>query len=317
MQPSASLLKNNSLAAQAGAPQAVSGAIHKASQRTGVDFAYLMNQAKAESSYNPAAKAKTSSASGLFQFIERTWLDMVNRHGEKYGLDAYAEKIDANLRVSDRGTKQQILALRNDPQMASYMAAEFAAENKATLERRVGGDIGATEMYLAHFLGAAGASGFLSELRHNPMTIAADIMPAAASANRNVFFDPQTRNPRTLQQVYDLFDRKFEAPITQPPVMQAAPEQRQPVIAETTAPAERVKTAGYRPVPQQRNVAYEREAQASSLASLLSEDQVPRSLKLSDYRNNAGQIPALRTVVPAQATPMSIADLLTLSSVDL
>src|SRR5437868_1566523 len=64
----------------------VTAAIQLASARTGVQFDYLLNQARIESSLNPEARARTSSATGLFQFIEQTWLGMVKQHGAAHGL---------------------------------------------------------------------------------------------------------------------------------------------------------------------------------------------------------------------------------------
>lgn len=63
----------------------VTGAIQLASAKTGVDFDYLVKQARVESSMNPNAKARTSSATGLYQFIEQTWLRMVKNHGAEHG----------------------------------------------------------------------------------------------------------------------------------------------------------------------------------------------------------------------------------------
>ncbi len=313
MQPSANILKNNNISANQGAPAHVAGAIQQASLKTGVDFAYLMDQAKAESSFNPTAKAKTSSASGLYQFIERTWLDMIDRHGEKYGLGEYAAAIDSKLRVGDKATKQEILALRNDPEVASYMAAEFAAENKAFLERTVGGDIGATELYFAHFLGAGGASGFLKELKHNPNTIAADIMPKAARANRNVFYDSATGQPRTLQQVYNFFDKKFGGEKTDAP---------QNMLAQNNVPVPERKPGaiktGYQHIPPSldKPIVF-KDAQAATGSSAPSiNERIARALSLADYQQGANQIPARNFLLPSDKAPISIADLLMLSAVD-
>src|SRR5690242_786525 len=52
----------------------VLASIQQASANTGMDFSYLMAQASRESSFDPTAKASTSSASGLYQFVEQTWL---------------------------------------------------------------------------------------------------------------------------------------------------------------------------------------------------------------------------------------------------
>ncbi|MBX2833337.1 MAG: transglycosylase SLT domain-containing protein [Micavibrio sp.] len=195
-------LANNALAAMtAKAPTGVVSAIKQASARTGVNFAYMVQQAAAESSFNPTAKAKTSSASGLYQFIESTWLDMVKRHGDKYGVDTSGM------------SRKDILHLRNDASLSAGMAAEFANENKTSLNNNWAKgekDIGATELYLAHFLGAGGASSFLNARDRNPLTPAADIMPRAANANRNVFYEKGTGRAKSLQEVYAFFDKKFE-----------------------------------------------------------------------------------------------------------
>lgn len=190
-------LENNALTALTQrAPQGIVNAIKTASEKTGVSFSYLMEKAAAESNFNPTIKAKTSSATGLFQFIESTWMDMVNKHGEKHGINT-------------NQSKQALLNLRKEPAIASVMAAEFAQGNKAYLEKTIGGTIGNTELYFAHFMGAQGASNFLSEMKKNPDAIAATIFPKEANANRGVFFDSKTNTPRSFAQIYDFFDNKF------------------------------------------------------------------------------------------------------------
>ena len=82
-------------------------------------------------------------------------------------------------------------------------------ENERTLNKLWGGEVGATELYLAHFLGAGGAASFLNARDENPLTPAADLYPKAARANRGVFYDPKTGKARSLAQVYDFFDKKF------------------------------------------------------------------------------------------------------------
>lgn len=210
MTVSANAIDNNVLAAlsrQAG-PH-ISDAIRYASGKTGVDFSYLMEQAAAESSFNAKAEASTSSATGLYQFIEKTWLHMVRDHGDKYGMADMAAQIDAKGNVTDPAVKEEILEMRKDPKKAALLAAEFASQNKRHLERYVEGEIGPTELYFAHFMGAGGATGFLNAMKKDPMTIGADIFPKEARANRNVFYDRKTGEPRTLAQIYDFFDKKF------------------------------------------------------------------------------------------------------------
>lgn len=186
----------------AQAPANVIKAIHTASSRTGVDFSYLVQQANVESSFDPKAKADSSSATGLYQFIDSTWMQMVNRYGEDYGLD------------TDKMSRKEILSLRNDPKASSFMAAAFASENEKQLKENWGGKVGSTELYLAHFLGAGGASSFLKARDDNPLQAAADQFPGAARANRTVFYDQETGRPRTMEEVYQFFDKKFEVKTT-------------------------------------------------------------------------------------------------------
>src|SRR5262245_58751937 len=97
---------------QGVAPNQVIHAVRKAAQKTGVDFAFLMEKASTESSFNPAAKSKHSSATGLFQFIEQTWLNMVKKYGDKYGLEKYADQIEIKGGVAccdDSKMKNEIL----------------------------------------------------------------------------------------------------------------------------------------------------------------------------------------------------------------
>ncbi len=204
--------------------EGVTSAIQQASAKTGVDFGYLVRQAKVESSLNPNAKAKNSSATGLFQFIEQTWLKMVKQHGAEHGYGNYADAIkqtgDGKYCVASKSMKSAILNLRRDPAASSIMAAELATDNNAYLQQTVGGDIGSTDLYMAHFLGAQGAANFLSSMRKNPWAPAASLFPEAAASNRAVFYE--NGKPLSLQQVYNRFDAKFEGSGDSSPVTQIA-----------------------------------------------------------------------------------------------
>jgi hypothetical protein len=192
-------------------PQVIN-AVQKASSKTGVDFTFLMEKASTESSFNPTAKSKSSSATGLYQFIENTWLSMVKKHGDKYGLGDYADKIEiknGRCCVNDAAARKEILSLRNDPEIAALMAGAYSAENKAYLKRNTKGDVGSTEMYMAHFMGAGGATKFINCRDYDGSAIGANLFPQQARANKNVFYDKATGKPRTLDQIYNLFDKKF------------------------------------------------------------------------------------------------------------
>ncbi|MFN3388267.1 MAG: transglycosylase SLT domain-containing protein [Allosphingosinicella sp.] len=195
-----------------GAGDRVTGAIQLAAARTGVDFGYLLNQAKVESGLNPNAKAKTSSATGLFQFIEQTWLATVKKHGDAHGLGWAAASIrrgaNGRFTVADPQLRRQILDLRRQPEAASAMAGEFAADNRAYLEGRLGRPVEGVDLYLAHFLGPAGAARFLKAHDANPDGSAAAMLPAAARANRWVFYGPGGA-PRSFAQIRERFADKI------------------------------------------------------------------------------------------------------------
>ena len=186
----------------------VLGAIKSASQKTGVGFDFLYRMAQRESSLDPAAKAATSSAAGLFQFIEQTWLGAVKNHGDKHGLGEFAADIQRSasgkLTVGDSARRQEILDLRFNASKASALAAELANDNKTGLEKRLGRQVGGAELYAAHFLGVGGASKLLSAPEG---ANAAAILPAAAKANKPVFYNGGT--PRTVAEVMASFEKSM------------------------------------------------------------------------------------------------------------
>jgi len=194
-----------------GAPSRVTNAIATASRRTGVDFSYLMGQAQIESAMNPSARARTSSATGLYQFLDQSWLAIVNDHGAKYGMNWASDAIQKDggrYYVADPALRQQILDMRNHPETASVMAAELASDNRAYLEERIGRPADATDLYMAHFLGAGGAAKFLTTMAAAPNTPAAALFPAAARANASIFYD-RSGNPRSLAEIRDNFAGKL------------------------------------------------------------------------------------------------------------
>ncbi|MBX9795365.1 transglycosylase SLT domain-containing protein [Sphingomonas sp.] len=191
----------------------VQSAIQLASAKTGIDFNYLLGQAQVESGLNPGARAGTSSARGLYQFVEQSWLSVVKKHGAEHGLGWAADAIqpagNGRMAVTDTGTRRAILALRNDPQFASLMAAEHAADNKAGIEASIGRPATGTDLYMAHFLGLGGARKFLKALETNPDRAAAGMFPAAAGANRAIFYGANGQ-PRSVAEIYQRFAAKLD-----------------------------------------------------------------------------------------------------------
>lgn len=190
----------------------VRGAISRAAQRVGVDFSYLLNQAKSESGLNPDAKAQSSSAGGLFQFIDQSWLGAVKMHGAKHGLDWAADAIsrrsDGSWKV-DSAARDQVMALKNDPEASSLMAAEFASDNADGLKASLGRQPRSADLYFAHFLGLQGATRFLKAADAQPDANAAALFPREARANRSIFYD-NSGSARSLSQVYALMAKKID-----------------------------------------------------------------------------------------------------------
>lgn len=173
-----------------------------------MDFGYLLAQAKLESGLDPSARARTSSATGLYQFTGSTWLRTLDRHGAQHGLDWASAAIDGG-KVRDPAARAQIMALRQDPQLSALMAGELASDNRADLTGALGREPDHAELYLAHFLGSEGASRFLAALSADPGQSAAAILPKAAGANRAIFFEGGA--PRSVGQVMDLLRAKLDA----------------------------------------------------------------------------------------------------------
>jgi hypothetical protein len=182
----------------------VESAIQRASSATGVDFTFLMGTAKRESGYNPAAQARTSSASGLFQFVDQTWLSTLKKHGAKYGYARYADLIsqgsDGKYRVAGDEARKAVLSLKLDPHAASLMAGELASDHASYLRGRVGRSPTTGELYAAHFLGPKGSARLIEAASASPGASAAAMFPDAAAANRSIFY--REGRPATVGEVY-------------------------------------------------------------------------------------------------------------------
>jgi hypothetical protein len=181
-------------------------ALQRASTATGSDFHYLLGTAMRESSLRPQAQSSTSSAAGLFQFVEQTWLGVVKEFGAKHGLGSYAGAIgkgaDGRFRVDNAADRQAILALRNDPQISALMAGEYAQQTRTEMQNTLGRDVCGGELYAAHFLGPDAACRLIQMNDSTPNATAASVFPQAAGANRNVFYRPDGA-AKTVREVYD------------------------------------------------------------------------------------------------------------------
>jgi hypothetical protein len=188
--------------------------IRQASLASSSDFGLLMAQAAQESGFRPDAKSATGSAAGLYQFIDSTWLDMMQRFGAKYGHGQLAAQITTDTAgkpgVSDPATRKQILALRDDPALSASLAGEYAKLNKDEVERALGHAVGSADLYMAHFLGAGGATTFLKALETNGTTPAASLLPDAAASNHSIFYDGDTGRAKSVAEIYRALGGKIE-----------------------------------------------------------------------------------------------------------
>ncbi len=204
------------------AGSAVTGAIRQAAQATGTSFQYLLATAQVESGLDPQAGAATSSARGLFQFVEQTWLGTMKQSGAALGYSRYADAItktaSGRYEVADPALRREILKLRNDPTVNAVMAGAFTQANAALLSQKLGRAPSEGELYLAHFLGAGGAARLISLAAANPQASAAGFFPVAAHANASIFYDRATGAPRSLAQVRDTLTARYDVAARRPSV---------------------------------------------------------------------------------------------------
>ena len=210
-------------------------ALQNAAVKTGSDFNYLLGTAMRESSLKPGAQSNSSSATGLFQFIEQTWLGLVKDHGANHGLAQAANAITRGTdgRYRAGSDKDAILELRKNPTVAALMAGEYAKQTGATLQSVLGRAPCGGELYAAHFLGPESACKLIKLAENNPGVSAASQFPAAAAANRSVFYRPDG-SAKSVREVYDWSLKqpggndtlRLALPPTETPVLPQSPQLR-------------------------------------------------------------------------------------------
>jgi Transglycosylase SLT domain len=190
----------------------IAGAIKQAANATGSSFEYLLTTAKMESDFNPTAGAPTSSAHGLFQFIDQTWLGTVKEAGTQLGYGKYADAItkssSGTYSVSDPSARSAILKLRDDPAASSAMAGVLTQSNSFKLTGQIGRRPTDAELYMAHFMGVGGAAKLISNAEDNPQASGARLFPNAAAANHSIFYDASGR-ARSVSGVYSVLTSRY------------------------------------------------------------------------------------------------------------
>jgi hypothetical protein len=197
----------------------IAGAIKQAATTTGTSFEYLLATAKMESDFNPTAGASTSSAHGLYQFIDQTWLGTVKEAGAQLGYGNYADAISKSssgtYSVSDPAARTAIMKLRDDPVASSAMAAVLTQSNSFQLTGKIGRRPTDGELYMAHFMGVGGAAKLISSAEDNPQASGAALFPNAAAANRSIFFY-RTGRARSVSEVYSVLNARYAGAANSP-----------------------------------------------------------------------------------------------------
>ena len=189
----------------------VIGAIREGAQKSGADFSYLVKTARQESSLDPSAKSARSSATGLFQFVEQTWLKTLKEAGPQLGLGRYASAVvetkSGKFDVPNPDMREEILKLRNDPKTASLLAGALTKSNAISLSGALGRQPDAADLYIAHVLGANGAAGLLRKSETDPDMAASAMFPDAAKSNPALFFDPASGKAKSVGDVRELLTK--------------------------------------------------------------------------------------------------------------
>lgn len=215
--------------------ESVAMMIKEVAKVTGVDENLLLTIAMMESSMNPMAGAKTSSAKGLYQFINATWKAELGKHGNKYGIPATAGPYDA---VAN-----------------ALLGAEYLRSGAKTVETVMpqGQKAGPADLYLAHFLGPGGARKFLRGLYSNPDRIAALDFTAEARANQPVFTDKG--RPRSYREVHESLVRRAENRFSYVSKWADKKELTKPAVFASNEDANSVNGATTNPITSDRSKA--------------------------------------------------------------
>jgi hypothetical protein len=226
----------------------IAGAIKRAASSTGTSFEYLLATAKMESNFNPTASASTSSARGLFQFIDQTWLGTVKEAGAQLGYGNYADAITksstGNYSVSDPAARSAVLKLRDDPAASSAMAGVLTQSNSFKLTGKIGRRPTDGELYMAHFMGVGGAAKLIANAEDNPRTSGARLFPNAAAANRSIFYERGGR-ARSVSEVYSVLTQRYASAANSPATRTAMASVGVTPASKVAAAAAPVDNAAY------------------------------------------------------------------------
>ena len=284
------------------APDPIAGAIRSAAAATGVDFSFLFQQAKVESGLDANAKAGTSSATGLFQFTRDTWFKVVEQHGSDMGLAGEASALKSG--TVSAADKQRILEMRSNPEISARLAAHYAIDNAKALQAQGHKVTGPTDLYLAHFLGSAGAAKFLAGMKENPNAPAASVLPSAAGANKTIFYKDGA--PASFADIYQRFAKRFDSSV---PASRKSVQMASLALNESVSP-ERATTVGALvarlKAPEALAQATQKPAEQLAASGSILQKQVVAPSPRAPLTQKAPSMPAL-PARPGQSAPAPLA----------
>jgi len=298
----------------------VAGAIKQAAGTTGASFEYLVATAKMESDFNPTAGASTSSAHGLFQFIDQTWLGTVKEAGAALGYGQYADAIakssSGSYSVSDPTARAAIMKLRDDPVVASAMAGILTQSNSFNLTGKIGRRPTDAELYMAHFMGVGGAAKLITNAEDNPKASGAQLFPNAAAANRSIFYD-STGRARSVSEVYSVLTSRYtsaaNSQASRSAIASVGGLPATTAVASAT-PAASVENASFlQSFPDTRAAAPVTMASASSTSDAAPADPTfrslfqPVSLTVRELWGNSSSLTSVASATSAQAGSIQVA----------
>jgi hypothetical protein len=305
----------------------VTGAIKQAASSTGASFEYLLATAKMESDFNPSAGASTSSARGLYQFIEQTWLATVKEAGGQLGYSQYADAItktsSGDYAVVDPTMRRAIMKLRDDPAASSAMAAVLTQSNSFQLTGRIGRRPTDAELYMAHFLGIGGAAKLITSAEDTPRASAVRMFPAAAAANRPIFYD-RAGQARSVSEVYTDLATRYTSAASSPATRTALALYGDvpAAVASATAAAPAIDNAAYlstfpdvrSPAPSATTVASAEPASSNSrpvdpiFRSLFQVDDrsQPVSSTVRELWGNSSSLTSAANAMPSAPRPLDL-----------
>ena len=191
-------------------------ALQEATRQVHADPFVLLAIAWQESRFDPRARSRHSSARGLLQFTNATWLTVIRDFGPRHGLGHMAAAISTGqsgaLTVRTRALRKSILALRNDPALEVVMAAERLSQQQDVLEAQLGRPADPADLYILHLLGPSGARDFLTELARQPKRSSIDVVGPAAWINTGLFF--RDNRPLTVAAAYTNIKSKLDEQAT-------------------------------------------------------------------------------------------------------